>query len=136
VQTFEDMKCRVLLADDDPALLEWLSISLSEGGAEVVRASSGAELLERIAEDGPFDLVIADVSMPWMTGVQVARLIREAGLEIPVIIMTGLVDACLPDQVLALGERTSLIRKPFRSEQLEAVIRKLVTDVACASAQS
>ena len=120
------MKLRVLVADDDPELLEAMAATLSATGADVVLASTGVELLEALAEEGPFDLVITDVSMPWMTGLQVAATAREAGLEVPLIVMTGLDDASLPRRVGALGEAATLLRKPFDTAQLERAIAALV----------
>ena len=61
---------RVLVADDDAELLEVVADTLIRLGADVIRASTGAELIERLAEYGPFDLIITDVAMPWMTGLQ------------------------------------------------------------------
>ncbi|NUP11525.1 MAG: response regulator [Polyangiaceae bacterium] len=122
------MHLRVLVADDDPELLGTVASTLSESGADVVRASTGAELLEGLAERGPFDLVITDISMPWMTGLQVAHSAREAGLDVPLIVMTGLRDASIAERVGALGERVALLKKPFDYGQLTAAIAKLVPD--------
>ncbi len=116
------MNCRVLVADDDPDLLESLAVSLVDAGAEVVRATTGADLLELVAEDAAFDLVITDISMPWITGLQVASSMREAGLDVPLIVMTGLSDESLPERVRALGERVTLLRKPFDVKQFEAAV--------------
>jgi len=116
---------RVLVADDDADLLETLATALVLLGADVVRASSGAELLEHLAEAGLFDLVITDVSMPWMTGLQVAHCARAAGLSVPVIVITGLDDADIPDGVRRLGVHATLLRKPFDLEQLHAAMERV-----------
>ena len=123
---------RVLIADDDADLLELLSASLCHSGATVVQATTGAELLEHVAEDLPFDLVITDVSMPWMTGLHVASSMRTAGLEVPLIIMTGLTDRSLADRVRLLGEHATLLRKPFGTVQLHRAIASLLPQVGCA----
>jgi CheY-like chemotaxis protein len=92
----------------------------------VVQASTGAELLEHVAEDLPFDLVITDVSMPWMTGLHVASSMRTAGLDVPLIIMTGLTDRSLAARVAQLGEHATLLRKPFGTLQLQRTIASLL----------
>jgi DNA-binding response OmpR family regulator len=117
---------RVLVADDDPDLLEVVATSLTDSGAEVVRATTGADLLEHLADDGPFDLIITDIGMPWMTGFQVAHSVREAGLDVPVIIMTGRDDPSIPERVRSLGKRAALLRKPFDSEALGAAVASLL----------
>ncbi len=123
------MNCRVLVADDDPDMLQLVLMSLTDAGADAVGATTGAELLERIAEEGPFDLVITDVAMPWMTGFQVAHSVRAAGLEVPVIVMTGLRDSTLLAQVRKLGEHATLLRKPFDSQQLRDAVELMLPDM-------
>lgn len=117
---------RVLVADDDPDLLAAVVASLRSVGATVTSATTGAELLERLAEDGPFDLLVTDISMPWMTGLQVAHSAREAGLSIPLLVMTGLSDPSIDGRVRALGGHTALLRKPFDLDDLVRAMRALV----------
>jgi CheY-like chemotaxis protein len=119
------MSLRILVADDDADLLEVVVEALTDAGANVASAKSGAELLKRLGEDGAFDLIIADVLMPWMTGLQVASSVREAGLEVPVILMTGTRDSTLDERVDSL-DRTVLLRKPFGDRELRAAVQKLL----------
>lgn len=118
---------RVLVADDDPDLLSAVAAALEGLGAQVVRAQNGGELIERLAEEGPFTLVVADVSMPWMTGLHVLYSARTAGLGIPVVVMTALKDQRLAEQVQALGQNAVLLRKPFELEELESAVSSLVS---------
>ena len=117
---------RVLVADDDPLLLATVAEALADLGAIVSRASSGAELIEQLAEHGPFDLVVTDISMPWMDGLQAMHAIRTAGLGTPVIVITALPDDRIPSQVRALGENAMLLRKPFDLQQFVAIASQLV----------
>jgi len=119
------MPLRILVADDDADLLEVVVESLTDAGAKVSSAKSGAELLKRLGEDASFDLIIADVLMPWMTGLQVASSVRDAGLEVPVILMTGATDASLNQRVDML-DNTVLLRKPFDQDDLKAAVQKLL----------
>jgi len=79
---------RILIADDDPDSLELLELTLQSVGVEIVTAVDGGQLLELVAEDGPFDLIVTDINMPWMEGLQVLASIREAGLDTPVLVVT------------------------------------------------
>jgi DNA-binding response OmpR family regulator len=117
---------RILVADDDLALLEAVCESLEQLGAEVVGARNGAELIEQIGEEGPFDLVVTDVAMPWMTGLQVMHSARTAGLATPVVIMTALKEERIDAQVRTLGSDVMLLRKPFALEDLDAVVTTLL----------
>ncbi len=120
------MALRVLVADDEPDLLSTLSEELEHSGAVVSRATTGGELLDMLADHGPFDLVITDISMPWMTGLHVMHSECWAGLSTPVIVMTGLPDESIDDRVRALGDRAALLRKPFHFDTLKATIAKLM----------
>lgn len=115
----------VLVVDDDPSLLGTLSEALEHAGAVVALAHDGSELIEAMGEQGPFDLVVTDVSMPWMTGLLAIQSTRTAGLPTPVIIMTALEDATLPNRVRALGGRVAFLRKPFSLAEFEAAIDKV-----------
>jgi len=117
------MNAHVLVADDDAATLALVADVLERLGCIVTRAEDGDELLQAIATCGPFDLLVTDISMPWMTGLQVTYSARAAGLTTPVIVMTALpIDAARID---ALGH-TILLRKPFGSKQLEAAALHLL----------
>jgi CheY-like chemotaxis protein len=117
---------RVLVADDDPLLLATVADALTHLGANVTSAASGAELIERMAHEGPFDLVVTDVSMPWMNGLQAMQAARTAGVGTSVIFITALADERIPSRVRALGENALLLRKPFDLSQLDAAASELL----------
>jgi CheY-like chemotaxis protein len=119
---------RVLVADDDPDLLEAVAESLTRLGASVIRASNGAELIEHLAEHGPFDLVVTDIGMPWMTGLKAMHAARMAGLGTSIIVMTGLREAWIPARVRALGGSAALLEKPFDLAELETLASKLLAE--------
>ena len=118
---------RVLLADDDAQLLEALAEALEQLGAHVIRAHNGGELIDRLAESGPVDLIVTDIAMPWMTGLSSMRAARTAGLGIPVVVMTALRDETIFKEVTALGRNAALLRKPFHIRELESAIEQLLS---------
>ena len=79
---------RVLLVDDEPELLRALERLLRRAGYEVQSCSDGTSAVERLEHDD-FDVVISDIAMPNMDGIQLLRSIREHDLDIPVILITG-----------------------------------------------
>ncbi len=119
-------KPRILVAEDDADLLETLAEALEEWGAEVVRVETGADLLLMIQEDGPFDLVVTDVSLPWVDGLLVMRAVRRAGFSVPVIVITAHVDERIPPEVAAIGGHVVLLRKPFDLFELESVAASML----------
>jgi CheY-like chemotaxis protein len=117
-------RLRALVADDDIELLSMVAAAVERFGAEVVSVTSGGDLLEKLANAGAFDIVITDISMPWMSGLQVMHSARTAGSAIPVVVMTALRDPTLPEQVTSLGARAELLRKPFSLDELYAALRR------------
>jgi two-component system, cell cycle response regulator CpdR len=114
------------VADDDPLLLDSVVDALTSLGARVARAATGAELIDQLAAMGPFDLVITDVGMPWMSGLTAMRAARTAGLGTAVIVMTALEDNRIPAQVHSLGLNAVLLRKPFNLDDLEQMASMLL----------
>lgn len=117
---------RVLVADDDPLQLRAVGDVLTHLGLDVVAASNGAELIARLAHEGPFALVITDIRMPWMDGLKAMHATRVAGLGTAVIVMTALTDTRVDAMVHALGERAVLLRKPFSVANLESAVQMLL----------
>jgi two-component system response regulator MprA len=122
---------RILVADDDQAVRESLRRSLTFNGYEVTVAGDGAEALERSQHDQP-DLVLLDVNMPELDGLEVCRQIRASGSEVPVLMLTARVE--VGDRVLGLDAGADdYLPKPFALEELLARIRALLRRVRTVS---
>jgi DNA-binding response OmpR family regulator len=112
---------RILVVDDDPAVTSLLKRGLSYEGFLVDVASSGHEGLEA-ARERPPDLVILDVMMPGMDGLQVLERLRAADAQLAIVLLTAR-DASA-DQVKGLGlGADDYITKPFTFEVLAARVR-------------
>lgn len=119
---------RILLIDDDPALLDMLSLLLEEAGHEVVAAPDGLQGWERLRAAaggaGP-ELVVSDVNMPRLDGFALLRRIRERDAALPVILLTSR-DSEIDEALgLELGA-DDYIQKPFSSRVLLARIGALL----------
>jgi signal transduction histidine kinase len=112
--------CLVLVVDDDSMVAESTAAMLSDLGHTVLVASSAASAMERLRGDPTIDLVITDHAMPGMTGIDLAKQIRQARPQLPIILATGYAD--LPD-----GDDLGLPRlaKPYRQAELKALVAKL-----------
>lgn len=119
---------RILVADDDPDMLRAVADSLEGAGASVVRAEDGDALLQHMADDGPFAVIVTDIAMPWMNGLSAMQAARYAGLATPLVVMTALRDASIPDRVRALGHEVALLQKPFDLEELERTVAAMLDD--------
>ena len=82
------MRPRILIADDDPALLELMALTLRKEGMEVTTAAAAGELRSRLA-DGPFDLVVSDIYLGDATAIDLLEEIRTACPEAPIILVTA-----------------------------------------------
>jgi DNA-binding response OmpR family regulator len=103
----------VLVVDDDPVILKLLEVNFEMEGFNVVRASDGAEGLERAQEVLP-DVVVLDVMMPRMTGHEVARALRqdERTASIPIIFVTARAQSSDVERGMELGV-DDYVTKPF-----------------------
>jgi len=119
---------RVLLAEDNPVNREYAAVLLGKWGHEVVCAENGKEVLT-LLEDKPFDLILMDLQMPIMDGVEAAAAIREkekaTGRHVPIIAITADVMSRTHQKALKAG-MDDYITKPIRSEQLSETIEKLL----------
>ena len=119
-----NQRCRILAVDDTAANLYLLKTALEEEGYDVDTASNGSLALAKI-EASPPSIVLLDVIMPGMSGVEVTRRIRENPLSgsIPILIVSGSDEACVAE-ALDIGAN-DFIRKPVKVDELLVKIRKL-----------
>jgi PAS domain S-box-containing protein len=115
---------RVLVADDEPIIREFLRDLLGGWGLDVVACDDGVQARDAFAEDAQgFDLVITDQTMPRLTGLQLAKLVSRMRPGIPVILCTGYGEDLQPGELRAAGVRT-LAKKPVEPQQLRELLRE------------
>jgi two-component system, OmpR family, response regulator MprA len=120
-------KPRVLVVDDDKAVRESLRRSLEFNGYDVALAEDGAEALARIASIAP-DVVVMDVMMPRLDGIETTKALRTAGNDIPILVLTAR-DA-VGDRVDGLDAGADdYLTKPFALQELLARLRALLRRV-------
>jgi DNA-binding response OmpR family regulator len=115
---------RILVIDDDPDLLALCRINLAVDGHQVEEASSGREGLELISSFEP-DVVLLDVMMPTLSGLDVLRTIREgaATRDLPVVIVSARVG--IEDQVAGKDAGAdAYITKPFSPDRLIGILKQ------------
>lgn len=127
MSTQADPRQRVLVVDDDKAVRESLRRSLEYNGYDVVLASDGAEALASIGTARP-DVVVMDVMMPRLGGLETTRALRAAGHDLPVLVLTAR-DA-VGDRVEGLDAGADdYLTKPFALAELLARLRALLRRV-------
>ena len=117
---------RILAVDDSPSMRQMVSIALTGAGYEVEQACDGVEALA-IAQKSRFDLVITDVNMPNMDGIELVRELRalESYKHTPVLVLTTESSAERKMQGREAGA-TGWLVKPFNPERLLATIAKVL----------
>jgi DNA-binding NtrC family response regulator len=112
----------VLVVDDESSILDTLRILLRKEGYEVTTAQGGKAGLEQIRSGG-HSIVLTDVRMPQVTGLDILRAAREQDPETPVVLMTA--QASLQTAVQAVNEGAFYyIQKPFSNDELVAILRR------------
>ena len=112
----------VLLVEDNPQVREFAEGLLADLGCEVVTAENGDEALERITSNG-IDLVLTDVVMPGMSGVELARRIRQKHADVPVLLATG-----YSDEIVKRGSEFAVLAKPFGAADLSKAMTALLDE--------
>ncbi|MDX6638310.1 MAG: two-component system, OmpR family, response regulator [Solirubrobacterales bacterium] len=115
-----DASARILLVDDEQAIQTLLSYPLRRDGYEVVAATDGRQALDRFAEQR-FDLVVLDVMLPHMDGIEVCRRLRSRS-QVPIIMLTARDDESEKVLGLEIGA-DDYITKPFSVRELRSRIR-------------
>jgi DNA-binding response OmpR family regulator len=110
----------VLLAEDEPLLRNLVQAVLSQAGHAVIAAADGEEALELSRSySGRIDLVVSDVTMPRMDGLQLTEHIQRERTETAVLLMSGFFQGPVPSH-------TALIQKPFTPRKLASRVNELL----------
>ena len=121
-------KGRVLVADDDPAILRLVTMVLEKEGYAVVGARDGREAYKALQDEAAFTAAVFDVVMPQIAGPELVRYMKteKRFMKIPVMMMTAEQDPKLPTDSFAAGAIVFL-PKPFTTVQLQTMIRMLIS---------
>lgn len=115
------MKRKILIADDEPNMIWALKKALVKEGYEIISADNGENAVEKLKEEP--DLIIMDLKMPKMNGLEALKKIKELNPKIPVIMITahGTTDTAV--EAMKIGA-LDYISKPFDIEELRVIIKK------------
>ncbi len=116
---------RVLLAEDDPSFRLLVAASLRRDGFEVTEVGDGRELVRRVAShvqagEDPFDLVVSDIRMPQMTGLDALAGLRRADWATRVILISAFADHEVREEARRLGA-DAVFSKPFDLSDLRTM---------------
>lgn len=116
---------KVMIVDDSRTIRQQVNFTLTKGGFEVIEAEDGLDGLEKLGANGDIKMIISDINMPNMDGIQMVEKMKADGVTVPIIILTTEGAADLIDRAKAAGAKGWLV-KPFKPDQLVAAVTKLV----------
>jgi DNA-binding response OmpR family regulator len=119
-----DAKQKILLVDDEPAIIDNLAPFMERSGFNVITAQNGIEALQKIAKEKP-DLLVMDVLMPKMDGRETLRQLRRSNNWIPILLLTQVGESS--ERAMALEEGADdYLNKPFDPHELVARIHAIL----------
>jgi CheY-like chemotaxis protein len=119
----------ILVVDDEENMLRTVQFILESARYRVHTARNGGEALERIRSHresgGTFDLILSDIQMPGLTGLELIDEIRSLGVGAPILVMTGYGNREIAEELRRRG-CTEFLDKPFEQEELLDRVRGLI----------
>ena len=111
---------RIMVVDDDPLASEMAVFILEDAGHECLQAANGIEALEMLAGTEDVELIVSDMNMPLLSGLELFRELREQGIALPFVLLTG------DDPEPLLAQEPGLAACLPKDESLEATLPALV----------
>jgi two-component system, chemotaxis family, chemotaxis protein CheY len=115
------MSKKILVIDDSPAIRQQVSLCLSRSGFEIVEATDGRDALTKVDSCA---LAVCDVNMPGMNGIEFVKEMFQRGSKMPIVMLTTEGRPELIAEAKKAGAKGWMV-KPFKPEQLIAVVQKL-----------
>ena len=123
------MATRIMIVDDEPLIVKGLKFSLEQEGYQTVVAYDGQEALDRFAEGG-IDLILLDVMLPKVNGIEVCQQIRGEHSQVPIIMLTAKGEDM--DKILGLEYGADdYMTKPFNILEVKARIKTCLLYTSC-----
>jgi CheY-like chemotaxis protein len=126
---------RILLVDDEPELLEMVGVLLKGEGHEVIAVSEGLKAMDLIGSLEHFDMIITDLRMAPIDGLEVIALARREHPDMAVVVLSAYIDDEMEKKVRALG-CAHVIKKPFSVQQIVQPVVEILTRHEVASASN
>lgn len=126
-EILENGQPKVLIADDDPAILRLVKAIVEKEGFTVITARDGKEAYKILQSGEPFVAAIFDVVMPYIQGTELVRYMQSEKrlMKIPVIMMTAEQNSRLSSDSFAAGA-VAFLPKPFTNAQLQTMLRMFI----------
>lgn len=115
---------QILIADDDPDITDLLATILDEEGYRVDAVHTGTQVLERLKNASAYQVVLMDVTMPEMNGLDVLEQIRQKNIDVPVVMITANSTSSVAIRAMQMGAYDYL-QKPFNLDEVLLVVKRV-----------
>lgn len=119
---------KILIVDDSMMQRNWAKRSLQPYDYQLIEAENGALALDAVETHKP-DLILCDLNMPVMGGIECLKIMQERGTNIPVIVITADIQDSTKEQCLSLGART-VLHKPVQEQHLLTEVAKVLGETS------
>jgi len=116
---------RVLVVDDDSFVRDMLTFILEAGGYDVVAAENGFEAFEKCTSDPAIDLLVSDMNMPVMSGLDLTRELRKHNVGIPIIVLTGDSEVAAAREAVQSGANHFIVKDENIGETILDAVEKM-----------
>ena len=117
---------KILLVDDSKIQRKWVKEKLGAETHEFIEGSNGLEALDLMAEHHP-DMIVCDLNMPTMGGIECVETMQTRGLNFPVIIVTADIQDTTKEKCLKLGVR-GIVNKPIKDDRLTDLVQEVLAE--------
>lgn len=117
-------KAKILIVDDEPLIRDALAFKLTKDGYDVDTAEDGEKAIQKI-ESEEYQIIISDIMMPFISGFELVKILKERGTDAPVLMLTSLNSETAVLKAFDLGA-DDFMTKPFSPNELSVRIKKLL----------
>lgn len=117
-------KAKILIVDDEPLIRDALAFKLTKDGYDVDTAEDGEKAIQKIETD-TYEIIISDIMMPFISGFELVKILKERGTDAPVLMLTSLNSETAVLKAFDLGA-DDFMTKPFSPNELSVRIKKLL----------
>tara|TARA_R110001592_G_scaffold69489_4_gene213219 strand:- start:28457 stop:28834 length:378 start_codon:yes stop_codon:yes gene_type:complete len=115
---------KILIVDDEPLIRDALAFKLTKDGYDVDTAEDGEKAIQKI-ESEEYQIIISDIMMPFISGFELVKILKERGTDAPVLMLTSLNSETAVLKAFDLGA-DDFMTKPFSPNELSVRIKKLL----------
>ena len=116
----------ILLAEDDESMLNFLVIALERAGHTVISRQNGIDALEALKEDDLFDLLLTDIVMPGMDGIELAQKAAEKSPDLKIMFITGFAAMTMRTEGDRAEKAPQVLSKPFHLNDLVEQVEQIL----------